>query len=192
MLRVASLGSLICDRIASTTLHEELVVKTLLLHDMGNILKFDFSRIDLFEEADRENLKAYKIAQQKFRKQYGLNPDEATLKIINEVTHNQSIVNLCRDSHWENLGQVLKTDNWEAKIACYADMRVGPFGLLTLAERIQDLKKRRPEESSTLDRLLRQGLAVEKELDNITELKLNELSDNEVKQRMMELNMLEI
>ena len=57
MYRVAALGSLICDRLISQKVDNDLILKTLLLHDMGNILKFDFERLDLFEENDKKNVK---------------------------------------------------------------------------------------------------------------------------------------
>ncbi len=75
MLRVAALGSLICDQLDRQLVDKDLIVKTLLLHDMGNILKYNFSRIDLFDEADRKNIEKYKKVQRDFEARYGSDPD---------------------------------------------------------------------------------------------------------------------
>ena len=60
MLGVAALASAICDLFLESVVNKELIVKTSLLHDMGNVLKCNFSRIDLFDEGDRNKIQKYK------------------------------------------------------------------------------------------------------------------------------------
>lgn len=192
MLSVAALASLICNLLPDVNINKDLVVKTSLLHDMGNVLKFNFSRTDLFDEADRNKIASYKIAQAYLSEKYGANPDEATLRIIQEITGNIRIKNLCQDSHWENLGKYLNSDRWDIKICCYSDMRTGPFGLLSLPQRIADIKQRRPEESAQLDILLQQGLEVEEQLDLATHGRLSEIDEVQINQAIAALREIEI
>ncbi|MBP9819466.1 hypothetical protein KBC79_01880 [Candidatus Woesebacteria bacterium] len=192
MLSVAAFASCVCDLFSDTKINKDLIVKTSLLHDMGNVLKFNFSRSDLFDEEDLPKIEEYKTAQQHFLKKYGTNPDEATLKIIEEITDNDNIRNLCQESHWEQLEDYLHTDRWDIKICCYSDMRTGPFGLLSLSQRISDLKLRRPEESAQLDVLFQQGTLVEKQLENATEHRLSEIDDGLINRTLDELKNMEI
>ncbi|MFZ1721377.1 MAG: HD domain-containing protein [Microgenomates group bacterium] len=180
MLRVAALGSLICDELNPELVDKDLVVKTLLLHDMGNILKFDFERLDLFEDEDKKNVEKYKKAQQDFKSKYGSDPDVATLMIIGEVTNDTRVGTLCKEAHWLNLQKYLNTNRWNEKICTYCDMRTGPFGLLSLTERIHDLKIRRPKESADLDVLLKQGLLVEQKLKELTQGRVSEITSEQV------------
>lgn len=192
MFRVAALGSLICDRLVSQQVDKDLIVKTLLLHDMGNILKFDFERLDLFEESDKKNVETYKQAQQDFRLKYGSDPDDATLAIIEELTDDERVGILCEEAHWLNLEKFIDTNRWDAKICTYCDMRTGPFGLLSLPERIKDLKHRRPAERKYLDRLLELGLLVEEQLDELTEQRLSEITAELVDEEVDSLRGIEI
>jgi hypothetical protein len=187
MLMVAALGSLICEHFANKDLDKDLIVKTLLLHDMGNILKFDFERLDLFEEADKKNIKVYKKAQCDYREKYGLDADVATLKIIKEVTTDQRIAKLCEEAHWTNLKKFINTHSWDIKICIYCDMRIGPFGLLTLTERIKDLKKRRTEEGEDLDDLQKLGILVEKQLNKMTDGYLAAITSNLIEEKREKL-----
>jgi hypothetical protein len=66
-------------------------------------------------------------------------------------------------------------------------MRVGPFGLLSIKERMADLKRRRPEEESRLEILEKQGLLVEEELMELTDGKLGKIGESDVKNRAREL-----
>jgi hypothetical protein len=86
MLSVAAVTDLVCDFLGSEVLNRQEIVAMQLLHDIGNMLKFDFTRLDLFDEEDRLKLTMYKSAQQKMGAKYGPNPDEVTLQIIQEVT----------------------------------------------------------------------------------------------------------
>jgi hypothetical protein len=184
MLRVAAVASLICDRLENVKIDKDIIVKTMLLHDLGNMLKFNFDRVDLFDPADQSKIDEYKQKQQELKVKYGTNSDQATLQMISEVTHDSRLVEFCRESHWERLGQYLNTDRLDIRVCTYADMRVGPFGLLSLDERISDLKKRRPEESDLLDRLLNEGKQVEAELAVLTKGRIGEITNDLVNQSM--------
>ena len=86
----------------------------------------------------------------------------------------------------------VSTNRWDIKICTYSDMRIGPFGLLTLTERIQDLKLRRPEESEDLDILLEQGLLVEQQLIKVTNNQLLKITTELVERKAKQLRTLEI
>lgn len=200
MLSVAGIASLVCDALnadGKNIVNKDLIVKAMLLHDMGKILKFDFTRLEIFDPEDRNRLDELKSNQIKFRDKYGLYPDVATIKIVSELKQDaekdlSSISNLIEDAHWEKLITHFKTQNLDAMICCYSDMRVGPFGILTLEERINDLKNRRPQESHKLDKLLIWGQEAEKKLEELAGKNLNFINDKEVRKLTAMLKMIRI
>jgi hypothetical protein len=200
MLSVAGVASLICDAVnagGKTDVNQDLIVKASLLHDMGNILKFDFTRLDIFDSQDRNRIEELKHNQILFKEKYGSNPDIATLKIVEEVlTYSgrveMSILNLIEESHWENLANYLETNRLDILICCYSDMRVGPFGVLTLEERIGDLKIRRPEESTKLDQLLVWGKQAERKVESLAGKSMSVINDEDVRDLFKKLSLVEI
>ncbi len=52
LLRVAALGALIADNWTGTTVNRHTIVCTLLLHDIGNIVKADYDRFPLLRKRD--------------------------------------------------------------------------------------------------------------------------------------------
>lgn len=200
MLSVAGVASLVCDAVnagGKTDVNKDLIVRAMLLHDMGNILKFDFTRLDIFDVEDRNRIEELKNNQALFKEKYGLNPDIATLKIVEEILADSgrgemSILNLIEESHWENLIKYLTTDRLDILICCYSDMRVGPFGVLGLEERIGDLKIRRPEESSKLDQLLVWGKKAEERLDSLAGKRMSFIENEMVLEQIDKLSLVKI
>ena len=66
MLRVAAVGKIICDNTKDIKINKNLIIKTLLLHDIGNILKFDFSKTNLLDPQDKKRVKQLRKTQQLF------------------------------------------------------------------------------------------------------------------------------
>lgn len=192
MLRVAGVGKVICDNASSIEIDSELVVKVLLLHDMGNILKVDFSRSDMFEDEDIKRLDEYKRTKEEFATKYGTNPEEATLQIIEEITSDRKIRALCEAGHWENTRKYVKKGSPEERVVLYSDMRVGPFGVISLKERFDDLKKRRPKETEFFNRVLGDAEALENEIDKTTKIDVRNIDDQMVDGVAGELRQVEI
>jgi hypothetical protein len=179
MFRVAAVGSLISNHL-NQAIDQEVIVKTLLLHDMGNILKMNFQKLDFFEPADLSRLDHYLKIKQQFLEKYGPDPDQATLKIIQEITNNQKILYLIKHSHGNHLDDFINSNQWELKICYYADMRIGPFGLISLDERFTDLKKRYSHELKALERYHRQASKIEAKLQAVTAIDLTHITSSEV------------
>lgn len=113
MLRVGAVGQLIVDSFNQPNFEPDLVVKTLLLHDLGNILKFNFDRPELLDPTDRFRIQELKAIQTSVRNRFGSNTDQATLEMIKEVTDEDRIVKLCATSHGEHLAEFLHTPEWD-------------------------------------------------------------------------------
>ncbi|MEK6849221.1 MAG: hypothetical protein AABY01_01475, partial [Nanoarchaeota archaeon] len=88
-------------------------------------------------------------------KTYGKDDYKATLAMVAQLGIAPRVLQLIIDSDWHEMPRVAIGNDWEQKIGKYADYRVGPRGILTLHERIEELRIRykgrlTPEEESKI------------------------------------------
>jgi hypothetical protein len=121
------------------------IVAACLLHDMGNIVKFDLSKTwelhpGLFvKQEDRdfwENVKMEAI------KKYGTGSHNVTLKIVSELQASERIRELVDCVGFDQGVENSATEDFGKKICAYSDMRVMPAGVSSLEERMADLRVR--------------------------------------------------
>jgi hypothetical protein len=145
--RAASVASLIIRDWKGPSIEMEDIVACLLLHDMGNILKFRFDEIGvemLGKEAPRAEY--WKQVKEEFVEKYGTSVSGATKKMMVEIGCNENIHILLEEMDFTNKGNILHTDKWGGKICAYSDYRSGPFGIVTLEGRWKDLVRRYSED----------------------------------------------
>src|SRR3989344_2472976 len=82
-LRVAGVASIICDNF-DKPLDKGSIITTCLLHDMGNILKFNF---DIFPEEfyGKQGRAYWEKVKQEFKEKYGEDEHKATHAIAEEL-----------------------------------------------------------------------------------------------------------
>lgn len=140
-LRVAAVGRLLAERIPGAAVGD--VVLTGLFHDMGNILKFDLSPSGpLAGLMGVENISHWQQVQDDFARVYGSDEHVATLAIAAEIGLSNPVIDCMRGISFSHMEHIWKEGPIELQISEYADMRVGPSGILPLRERVADLKKR--------------------------------------------------
>ena len=139
MLTVAGVALWIGEHI-EVPLDTDRVVTAALLHDMGNLAKFKFDS-DLYPISDEER-EYWRRAQLEFFHKYGRDEYEATLRIVRELGMPDTVTSLLGSAGFKSACLVLEGANWEYKVLDYSDMRVGPYGIISLDERLLDLKKR--------------------------------------------------
>lgn len=139
MYRVTGVAKLICDN-SKVRLDTDSVVAACLLHDMGNILKFN---LDLFPQfLEPEGLDYWQKVKEEFRKKYGDDEHEATYQIAKELQVDKRTLKLVHGFGFGKAEEVYGSDDTEQKICNYADMRVTPHGVTSLSERLTDGEKR--------------------------------------------------
>ena len=142
LFRTASVGQLICDNWTGSPLDRETLTTTLLLHDIGNIVKADYDRYpDLFPE-EMKSLFYWKEVQRWAKKLYGDNDFDASLAIAKELNVSNKVLDLMDRKLFIKNEKTSVSDSWELKIAAYSDQRVGPHGILKLEERFTEAKNR--------------------------------------------------
>lgn len=137
--RVAGVASLIADNF-NLELNKEAIVTVCLLHDMGNLIKFNF---DLYPEFwQKEGVLYWKNIQNEMIRKYGDDEDIATIKIAEEIGVSQDVLDILKNLGFSKSEFVRDGDDFNLKICHYADGRVSPHGVVSLQERHFDGRER--------------------------------------------------
>lgn len=144
MVRVTKVGKWLLKHWVGPEFDQSLYIHALLVHDLGNLAKFDLSPTAVVRLLPLENIEEWKRIQQNFIAKYGNNADEATLKLIHELRlpRADDLAELIGGHNPSRLQATVQQPNWTQKLLDYTDFRVGPFGVLSLDERFADLTKR--------------------------------------------------
>lgn len=137
--RVAAVAQYICSHFESAV-DERSITQACLLHDMGNIIKFDLASFPEFLEP--EGLPYWEEVQESFMNRYGDDEFTATLQIAEEIGVSQRVLELIGQVNFNKIQANLNSEDLEAKICEYADTRVSPQGVVSLKERLDDLEVR--------------------------------------------------
>jgi HD domain len=139
MLRVAAVASLICDNFEES-LDKEDVIAACLLHDMGNIIKFKFNVPEFLAP---EGLEYWEKVQKEFRNKYNTDsPSVATNEIVKEIGVSDKVFNCINTISFLGAKENVETNDFNRKISAYSDDRVTPYGVVSLEERLADLRNR--------------------------------------------------
>src|SRR3989344_1636847 len=135
MLRVAAVVKIISNNINQPT-DTSSMITACLLHDMGNILKFD---LQIFPEFLAPQGKTYwQQVKDEFHKKYGSDEHQATITIAHELGVNQRVIELIEAVGFTHAKDNFLSQDLAKKIVIYADMRVHPQGVVSLEARLKD------------------------------------------------------
>lgn len=130
----------------------DLAKKIALLHDLGNVVKFDLDRhLDFLGTGEESNIDYWRGMQKKIIDTYGTDDHEVTKKMLQEIIVSQEAIDLIQSKGFGNSVATKNSDSWLLKILFYADMRTLPKGIGTLQERVADIRGRMPKYSSRSD-----------------------------------------
>ncbi len=138
-LRVTAVAQQICE-LQKEQVDIQGVTIACLLHDMGNVLKLDFTQFPSFFEP--EGVDFWKSVRADFARKYGEDEHNATVRIVEEVMGSAlytRYINAFGHTHASHLAVHGTT---EEKICTYADMRVTPFGITSMRERFNEMRER--------------------------------------------------
>lgn len=134
-LRVASVAKMVCDHFKAP-LDSRSVVLAALFHDMGNIVKFDLTRYP--EMVEPEGLAYWEDMKAAYVSKYGTDSHAANLGIGREIGLPENVLDLIDSVSFSRMPETLARGTFEQKITEYADTRVGPYGILSIDERLGD------------------------------------------------------
>ncbi len=195
-LRVTSVARLIIDNFnENIKIDHEKVITGALLHDMGNIIKFNLLIFPEFNEP--MGLEYWQKVQNEYFEKYGKDEHNATVEIMKELNIRTDIVEMIESMIFGALCKhISKETSLELKIMHYVDMRVGPYGILSYEDRMLDVRKRYanvPNDEFTKflederDKLLTCGKEIENQIFANCKIKPEDINDETVATILEEL-----
>lgn len=137
-LRVAAVGKYVAGRM-HPPVDTRLVVLVGLFHDMGNIIKANFSMPELYEP---EGPEYWRKVKDEYIATRGADEHEATKAIGREIGLPEKVIAIIDAMRFSRTRWIVEEGSMEHKICKYADLRVGPFGVLPLRERLGEARTR--------------------------------------------------
>jgi len=143
-LRVGAIGNIVAKH-WKRRLDVEMITNLCLIHDMGNIVKFDLVHTQEDVYGMIKDLEYWQQVQKVVWDKYGRDAHDATIGILNEAGLTQFISFINEEEKLYFL-EAREKELAEASVAAiilmYADCRVKPAGVVSYRERIDDLKER--------------------------------------------------
>jgi len=184
MLRVTGLSQIILENWQGKKLNKEIIIQACLFHDMANIIKFNLDKPPLFKE-EKLKLNYWKKIQRNVIKKYGNNIHQANLQICQEIGLSSKTLTLINNLEWDNIPQILRQNDFEPAHAIYSDMRISPFGIVSLHDRLTNLQTRSKIYDFNL--LKKNALVLEKTLQKNISINLNKITEEQINSRFKNL-----
>lgn len=142
MLRVAAVTQILLENLKTEIVEETqyAIITAALLHDMGNIIKSDLSLFPEFVQPEGEEY--WQNVQKNYFSKYGSDEHQATITICQEIGVQPEVIELIDSIGVPQMRSSLKEAHKPNLIVCYADMRVAPYGVVSLEDRVADGKIR--------------------------------------------------
>lgn len=187
MMRVAGVSEFLCDNLKPKIDPADLVAVSL-IHDLGNIVKMDFSsreKIKLLSKNDKKNIEFLRKKQKLFWKKYGKDDNRANERIAEELGASRRVQYLLKHKGIDNQEKNFWTDDLELMILFYADGRVSPKGVRSVKGRINEYAKRYnfhkdPAKMENSKKFTEFSLEVEKRIFSKMKLKPSYINDKTI------------
>ena len=127
MLRVAAVAQQICDSYKKSV-DTETIIKACLLHDLGNLIKFDLDKST--ELLEPQGIEFWTQAKAEMIDKYGNDVYVATSKMVTEIAPGTTVEKTVNEMSFDEIKTVSKGGSDVVKISLYADMRVGLHGVV--------------------------------------------------------------
>ena len=189
MLRVAAVGQLICDNWNGPRIDKNDIIAALLIHDLGNIVKIDFddkAELKLMGN-EKKRIDFWKQVKKETTDKYGLDDHIVSKKMSEELGVSKRLKFILKNKDFNNNEATVNSNDWEVKIASYADQRIGPLGVLSLEDRFKDLKERYAHRENKnvnnprIDIFIDCAFEIEKQVLNNTILGPKDINDESIK-----------
>lgn len=189
MLRVAALSAILAENWTGKEFDKEALVIACVFHDMANIIKFNFNKPSLFKE-EAAQAEYWKKVQQDTIKKYGNNVHLATFQICQEIGLPKNVLHIINKLEWDDALKILDQQNYEVAIAIYCDMRMGPYGIMPLKDRIDNLATR--NKAHDMDFIKKAATLLESTIQKYLAINLNDITDTQLNSRFNQLLKLKI
>ncbi len=194
-LRVAAVARIIMNHI-SEPLDVHTVILACLFHDMGNLIKAD---LNYFEDACQPEGKDYWLQVKKdFIEKYGPDEKVATEMIARECGLSIHVSSLISGAGFANADKAAFS-TLEQKICTYADMRVVPYGVVSLMDRMVEGRERyknrypdTPEQQQYFEEKTNFLKDIEQSIQSVCSIPLQDITEKSVQLLIPELQQITI
>lgn len=186
-LRVAAVASTIWSWLlpqVQQDVDQNNVILACLLHDMGNTIKFNLTLFPEFLEP--EGVEYWQNVKDRYLKQFGTDEHLASEKIAADLGVDTKVLRYIESVGFQQAQDNLSTTDWGQKICDYADVRVGPYGVITLEERFVDLRDRygttfaQPSDETKRTDFELAHLEIERQIQSVCTQPLSQLTDHTI------------
>lgn len=192
MIRAAALAEFVCDNWKGPKISKEDIIAVSLIHDLGNIVKFDMETpigLKLLGDQIKDLDKLRKI-RDKVKTKYGIDDHDATQNMAKELGINDRLMFILKNGgHAFKDPKLLESNDWDIKIHAYTDFRVGPFGIMPIKDRFEEFRRRQKTRAEmghknvsylNLDKIIEAANQLEKDICVYTDLSPQQLNDNAI------------
>ncbi len=144
-LRVAAIARTLAEALGADV---ELVTRAGLLHDMGNIMKTDFSQFPPEFYGDK-GLEYWEGVKADCAQRFGHDEHSATAAIAREIGVSEGVVDIMSQMGFSKAERIVLQGSLELQILEYADQRVAPQGIVSMEERLREGHERYKERART-------------------------------------------
>jgi hypothetical protein len=193
-LRVAAVAEQICDNL-TVPVDSVSVIKACFLHDMANIIKFDLSVFPKFLEP--EGLEYWQSVKDEYIVKYRSQDEhDATIAIAQELGVSPKVQELVSIVGFKQASDNAAASDINRKICAYADMRVGPHGIITLEDRLIDGAKRYKgktfDTGARSDELADSLRQIENQIFDVSKIQPSDITDESTAPLVEQLKIYEI
>jgi len=147
MLRVGALAQIITNNWVGEIIDKESIIKTCLLHDIAKPINFDMTNQKQYIKDDNELIEIEEC-NNFLISNYGVEEHPALEMIGKEIGVSEKSLELLKNLEWHYIKKLLANNDIESLIPIYADMRISPNGIVSIIDRVEDLKKRTGKENN--------------------------------------------
>ena len=139
MLRVAGVADFILSHWKGPFVAREPLLRVLLVHDIGNIVKIDLRHPLMLSADDLNALPLLLRVQASYRERFGLDDHVASLELAREIGLSRHELLLMDSKIFTRNEETARSSDFSRKIGAYADQRCAPFGVTTLKTRLSTI-----------------------------------------------------
>ena len=192
MCRVASVADIICDNWEGARINKQDIEAACLLHDIGNIAKFDFTRKDTVRllGEDGKDIDHWKKVKEGVVARYGKSDHEASHNMLVELGVGRRPLSII-----EGMGRIFEErgegqeNDYELMIPSYSDCRVKPEGVSSITDRFTEFAERCKDNPSAEMRArgvfvvshLSRALEMERDIFAKERIKPRDINDKSIK-----------
>lgn len=133
MLRVAGIAEQILSAWNGPEIDRKSLIKVLLLHDMGNLVKI---------APDPDESPITKSMREKFIRKFGKDDHAVSREISLRLGLSKAEINLMDEKIFIKNDETVHSKNFSRKIGAYADQRAAPEGILPILDRLREAQRR--------------------------------------------------